>query len=80
VLVLNNFSAFGAGALLSNRYLKNLTLRSTNDMVGLPTTKGTKMAIFEFSDGFDAQGWYTEQMRKREWSEDDDYFHYYEGE
>ena len=38
------------------------------------------MAIFEFSDGFDAQGWYTEQMRKREWSEDDDYFHYYEGE
>jgi hypothetical protein len=22
------------------------------------------MAIFEFSDGFDAQGWYTEQMLK----------------
>ncbi len=23
-----------------------------------------KMAIFEFSDGFDAVGWYTEQMGK----------------
>lgn len=30
------------------------------------------MAIFEFSDGFDAQGWYMEQMRKGRF--DDDYF------
>lgn len=30
------------------------------------------MAIFEFSDGFDAQGWYTEQMLKGNF--DDDYY------
>jgi len=30
------------------------------------------MAIFEFSDGFDAVGWYTEQMMKRD--RDEDYF------
>jgi hypothetical protein len=29
------------------------------------------MATFEFSDGFDAVGWYTEQMRKRDWDEGD---------
>lgn len=29
------------------------------------------MAIFEFSDGFDAQGWYMEQMRKGHFDEDD---------
>lgn len=36
------------------------------------------MAIFEFSDDFDAQGWYTEQMQRGYFNEDDDY--YYEGE
>jgi hypothetical protein len=31
------------------------------------------MAIFEFSDGFDAQGWYTEQMLKgRSFESDED--------
>ena len=29
------------------------------------------MAIFEFSDGFDAQGWYMEQMSKGRFDEDD---------
>ena len=33
------------------------------------------MAIFEFSDGFDAQGWYTEQMLKGHFEDD-----YYEEE
>jgi hypothetical protein len=28
------------------------------------------MAIFEFSDGFDAQGWYTEQMMRGHFDED----------
>jgi hypothetical protein len=30
------------------------------------------MATFEFSDGFDAVGWYTERMLK---DEDFDYYH-----
>ena len=34
------------------------------------------MPIFEFSDGFDAQGWYTEQMLKGHF--DEDYFDYEE--
>jgi hypothetical protein len=29
------------------------------------------MAIFEFSDGFDAAGWYMEQMSKGHFDEDD---------
>ena len=29
------------------------------------------MPIFEFSDGFDAQGWYTEQMLKGHFQEDE---------
>ena len=37
------------------------------------------MAIFEFSDGFDAQGWYTEQMRMGRFGEEDSDF-YYESE
>ena len=45
-------------------------------MVGSPTTKGHPMAIFEFSDDFDAQGWYMEQMMKGhfedEFDEDED--------
>jgi hypothetical protein len=28
------------------------------------------MAIFEFSDNFDAQGWYTEQMLKGHFEDD----------
>lgn len=35
------------------------------------TKEGKKMAIFEFSDDFDAQGWYTEQMIKGRF---DDYY------
>ena len=35
------------------------------------------MAIFEFSDGFDAVGWYTEQMGKRDF--DMEYWDYEEG-
>lgn len=34
--------------------------------------KDLHMAIFEFSDGFDAQGWYTEQMGKGHF--EDDYY------
>ena len=34
------------------------------------------MAIFEFSDDFDAAGWYMEQMEKG--SFDEDYFDYWE--
>ena len=37
------------------------------------------MAIFEFSDDFDAQGWYTEQMMKGRFGEED-YDYYFEGE
>jgi hypothetical protein len=33
-------------------------------LLRLRSTKGKQMAIFEFSDGFDAVGWYTEQMGK----------------
>ncbi len=32
------------------------------------------MAIFEFSDGFDAQGWYTEQMLKGHFKEEFEVF------
>ena len=31
------------------------------------------MAIFEFSDNFDAQGWYTEQMLKGHSFDEDDF-------
>jgi len=34
------------------------------------------MAIFEFSDGFDAAGWYVDQMSKGRF--DEDYFDYEE--
>ena len=36
------------------------------------TKKGHHMTTFEFSDGFDAQGWYTEQMLKGHF--EDDYY------
>ena len=32
------------------------------------------MPIFEFSDGFDAQGWYTEQMLKGHFEEEFEVF------
>ena len=35
------------------------------------------MAIFEFSDDFDAQGWYTEQMIR---FGEEDFDYYFEGE
>jgi len=41
-------------------------------LVSLYVTKKGTMAIFEFSDGFDAQGWYTEQMLKGHF--EDDYY------
>lgn len=52
--------------MLSICYLKNLTLSTQSDSVGLPTTKGYHMAIFEFSDGFDAVGWYMEHPEAME--------------
>lgn len=53
-------------------FKNNLTYDPHSDRVGLPTMKGLHMAIFEFSDGFDAVGWYMEQMAK---DEDWDYYH-----
>ncbi len=43
--------------------------------MGTGSTKKERLvvAVFEFSDGFDAQGWYTEQMSKgRSFDSDDD--------
>jgi hypothetical protein len=39
----------------------------------LRSTKGNQMAIFEFSDNFDAQGWYTQQMSKGHSFDEDGY-------
>jgi hypothetical protein len=43
--------------------------------IGIPTKERSKMAIFEFSDDFDAQGWYLEQMQKGYFR--DDYYEEY---
>ena len=52
--------------LLPNMFKNNLTYDQHSDRVGLPTTKGYHMAIFEFSDGFDAVGWYMEHPEAME--------------
>ena len=52
---------------------EGLTKSPNGARLVLPTTKGLTMAIFEFSDGFDAQGWYMEQMSKGHFEDDFDY-------
>jgi len=54
--------------------LKILPMSDQSDRLALPT-KGYDMATIEFSDGFDAVGWYMEQMRR---DEDYDYYHDWE--
>jgi hypothetical protein len=44
------------------RCLFKFSVSDPRDSFYLTTTKGNDMTPFEFSDDFDAQGWYTEQM------------------
>ena len=54
-------------------FKNNLTYDPHRDRLALRQRKENTMAIFEFSDGFDAQGWYMEQMRKGHFDEDQDF-------
>jgi hypothetical protein len=65
------------GRLLSNRYqiVYDSPLQSPSLVVGWYQRKEMIMAIFEFSDGFDAVGFYTEQYMR-----DEDFDYYHEGE
>ena len=70
-------TVFGPGRfvikLLPIIFKIKLTKPRLGDSVGLPTTKGYPMSVtFEFSDGFDAVGFYMEQMER---NEDWDYYH-----
>jgi hypothetical protein len=55
---------------LSNVLRYDLTNTIFFDRLGLPTTKGHPMSpTIEFSDGFDAVGWYYERMSRADYDE-----------
>jgi hypothetical protein len=55
---------------LSNDFKIKLTKPHFFARVGLPTTKGHLMSpTIEFSDGFDAVGWYYERMSRFDYDE-----------